>query len=139
MYYYNKKGENYGPFTFDQLSKERIEGDTMIWYQGMPEWQPAKNVKELESIIWVPVPKFNPSVPPPLPTQPPPVQYQAQPQTIIYNTALPAKKKMSFGAKFLIFLLIIGGVAVAYVAFSDYVIRQRIEAREEYERNLQAQ
>ncbi len=62
-------GQQQGPFNLQQLaqmaSQGAINGDTMVWKQGMPNWLAAKTVPELANI-------FAPAAPPPPP--PPPMQ-----------------------------------------------------------------
>lgn len=60
-YYYKKQGESYGPFTLNQLYQERISWDTMIRFEGMLEWQPAKNIRELTPVIKAQLPFRSPA------------------------------------------------------------------------------
>lgn len=67
--YYSQNNERYGPFTSDDLKKLAASGQlqpsTLIWRDGMAEWQPAHRVKGL-------FPQSSPSH-----TNPPPLQSSA--------------------------------------------------------------
>jgi len=66
----NNKQE--GPFNIEQLKSFIQEGkllkDTLMWKQGMGEWDKAENLNDIQEL-------FNPSTPPP-PSPPPPPQSQ---------------------------------------------------------------
>lgn len=46
-YYYSSKGNQYGPFNFNQLLT-KIDRDTLVWRDGI-DWTNAKNLDELKS------------------------------------------------------------------------------------------
>lgn len=50
-YYINENGQQYGPFTIEQLSKRGINAETSVWHEGMTQWTKAKNVPELIEFI----------------------------------------------------------------------------------------
>lgn len=50
-YYINENGQQYGPFTIDQLRMRGITGETPVWCEGMPQWTKAQKVPELYSLI----------------------------------------------------------------------------------------
>ena len=50
-YYYLENSLKMGPFSFEELKEKEIEEETLIWYKGLEDWIPAKNVEELESIL----------------------------------------------------------------------------------------
>ena len=59
-YYFYSVGEKQkGPFTIEQLMNENIDKNTLIWFEGLSDWQPAKEIKELEVILQL--------IPPPIP------------------------------------------------------------------------
>ena len=48
-HYFHSDGENQkGPFTFEQLKNENIEKETLIWFEGLDDWKPAKEIRELD-------------------------------------------------------------------------------------------
>jgi len=51
-HYFYSSGENQkGPLTFEQLKKENIDKDTLIWFEGIEDWTKAKYILELEEIL----------------------------------------------------------------------------------------
>jgi len=50
-YYYSTGGVKHGPFTLEELKKQPITPDTLIWYEGLPDWRPAKEIPELQSMF----------------------------------------------------------------------------------------
>lgn len=68
-YFYTDGQSQFGPFTFEELEKENLTGNTMVWYNGLSDWTQAKDIPELESLFRIP------PIPPgpgrPIPTQPP--------------------------------------------------------------------
>ena len=62
-YYIVKNGANSGPYTLDQLKYHGILPETMVWYEGLPEWVEARAVPELSELFVVP---GSMAVPPPI-------------------------------------------------------------------------
>lgn len=60
QYFIVVDGSHVGPLTKDQLRLKAIEPTTLVWCQGMPDWQQAMYVAELADVITQP----GPSVPP---------------------------------------------------------------------------
>lgn len=58
QYYYAIGSEQKGPFTLEELAKEKITKSTQIWFDGLDGWKAAGEVEELKDILK--------SVPPPL-------------------------------------------------------------------------
>jgi len=58
-YFYWVNNKKIGPFTIDELKKEKIFKDYLIWTNGEEEWKPANLFPELDDIVI--------SEPPPLP------------------------------------------------------------------------
>lgn len=65
-FYVNLNGNQSGPYDSNAIqamaSDGRLKPDTYVWKNGMSEWQKAKDVKELESVI-----SSMPPSPPPMP------------------------------------------------------------------------
>lgn len=57
-YFYANGQEKHGPFSFEELKHNDIKSDTLIWYEGLTNWEPANKVEEMREIIEL--------VPPPL-------------------------------------------------------------------------
>lgn len=62
-YFFLKGKEQNGPFTIEQLSDKGLTNETMIWTEGMENWQKLKDIPELVQAL---KPK---SVPPPPPNE----------------------------------------------------------------------
>jgi hypothetical protein len=48
MYYINNGNENGGPFTLEELKQQVVVQTTLVWQQGMEDWQYAIDVAELK-------------------------------------------------------------------------------------------
>ena len=57
-YFYSDGVNRFGPFTLSELKEQNITRETLVWYNGMEQWQKAGTLIELNSL-------FN-SVPPPI-------------------------------------------------------------------------
>lgn len=59
LYFYAENDQQFGPFNLEELKTKRLKKSTLIWTEGMPNWEKAEEIAELKSII---IPE-----PPPLP------------------------------------------------------------------------
>jgi hypothetical protein len=59
-YFYSDGKEKHGPFSSEELRTENINKETLIWFEGLEDWVPAKDIKEIEEILQL--------IPPPIPT-----------------------------------------------------------------------
>jgi uncharacterized RDD family membrane protein YckC len=50
-YFYSDGKKQYGPFSFSELKQQDINPDTLIWFAGLEDWTPAKDLVELEEIL----------------------------------------------------------------------------------------
>lgn len=50
-YHYAEKGKTFGPFTIEELKQKRLKKETLVWTEGMADWQAAENVDELKEIL----------------------------------------------------------------------------------------
>lgn len=50
-FYIDLEGQQKGTFTLEDLKNEPLRRDTMVWTQGMPEWQRAYDVVELQALF----------------------------------------------------------------------------------------
>jgi uncharacterized membrane protein YhaH (DUF805 family) len=62
-YYYAEMGEAKGPYSIDELRENGIKPETFIWKEGMSDWLPAKELKDIAIL-------FRPT-PPPIPRRSP--------------------------------------------------------------------
>lgn len=63
QYYILLNGAKQGPFTLEELYKQNLSRQTMVWKTGMPDWVMAKDMPELADLIA--------QLPPDIPTQAP--------------------------------------------------------------------
>lgn len=63
-YYYSDGRSKFGPFTLEEL-RSKINSNTLVWREGMSQWDIASNVSELKGLFVTPEPISN--------TQPQPV------------------------------------------------------------------
>lgn len=47
----DRNGQQAGPFSFDQLVQKGISPETLVWKQGMADWNPAWRVEELKAVL----------------------------------------------------------------------------------------
>ena len=76
FYYFVEKEQQFGPFTIEELKTKRLKKSTLVWTDGMQDWQKAECVEELKEIL---IPE-----PPPIPKkepQPIPETVQIKPST----------------------------------------------------------
>jgi hypothetical protein len=50
-YFYSNELEKQGPFSFEELRNKDIKNKTLIWFQGLEDWKPAEEIKELGEIL----------------------------------------------------------------------------------------
>lgn len=70
MYYIIINNTQQGPYTIEQLTSMGIAAETMVWTQGMPDWQRADTIEELQAILPPQYRKYAPYGPQPEPTYP---------------------------------------------------------------------
>lgn len=63
----SKNGQQLGPFTVQQLTQQGLTPQTMVWKNGMANWQAAGEIPELQSAL--------PAISPPPPPMAAPVQW----------------------------------------------------------------
>lgn len=50
-YFYSDGKDKFGPFSFEELKNENITKETLIWFEGLEDWKPAKDISEFEEIF----------------------------------------------------------------------------------------
>lgn len=45
------QGQQLGPFSLEELKQKGITRNTMVWFDGLPEWKEAKDVYELSDLF----------------------------------------------------------------------------------------
>src|ERR1041384_6000666 len=83
-----------GPFPIDQLIGQGLKRDTLVWREGMPQWQKADSVPELAGLVTgyqqPTQPQYAPPPPPPAGggfAPPPPAGAVGQQPPMQYPTA----------------------------------------------------
>lgn len=66
------QGQQLGPFSLEELKQKGITRNTMVWFDGLPEWKEAKDVYELADLFRNQPPPFTPPV-----NNPPPYEHSA--------------------------------------------------------------
>ncbi|MGL5683790.1 MAG: CD225/dispanin family protein [Marinifilaceae bacterium] len=61
-YFYSDGSNQFGPFTLSELKDQNITRKTLVWYEGMAQWQEAGCLAELSSLFNMTPPPVNPSV-----------------------------------------------------------------------------
>lgn len=71
QYYIHIGAEQKGPLSFEDLKNQLITSDTMVWYEGMVDWQKANSLEELKPLFkTTPPPLYKPTpIPPPVYTE----------------------------------------------------------------------
>lgn len=83
-YYMAKNGQQLGPMEESELQLNGLTPDTLVWHEGMAQWQPAAQLPELAHLLQSEPPRmaFGEAQPPQPPTpnawQQPPLQGQPQ-------------------------------------------------------------
>lgn len=62
-FYVNAQNEQKGPVSAEELARCGVNRSTLVWREGMPQWQPAGSLPEL-SFIFAPQPATPPPVNP---------------------------------------------------------------------------
>jgi hypothetical protein len=57
-YYIDKNGQKQGPFSAEELSERGVTSDTLIWQEGMNDWQTAGSISELSTILKMKISKM---------------------------------------------------------------------------------
>lgn len=47
-YYYAVGKKKFGPFSFDELLEKNLDSDTLIWFDGLPDWAPLSSFPEFD-------------------------------------------------------------------------------------------
>lgn len=112
-YFAHLNDQQYGPLTVEELATLPIRPDTLVWTEGMTDWQPASQVADLKTLFNQP--QFQPQPQPQFQPQPQPqFQQQAQPQPAYY----PSPPKKSGAVKWI--LIGLGALALSAGIFVGY-------------------
>lgn len=107
MWYIISNGQQVGPLQKDQLTAYNISPSTMVWREGMQNWEPAGNVSELSDILYPANPGYQ------QPGQPygqPPYGYGQQQNGQQPYYGYEPKSKIAFG----VLALLLGWLGIQY-------------------------
>ena len=120
-YFYLSGDRQMGPFTHDELKNQHINRDTLVWYDGIPDWEKASNIEALRDLF---------ITPPPFPKKDEKesgtTKAQTRPQT-------DKKKSKIVGLVLGILLVvavifIIDGISSGHISVEDFISRPKSEA-----------
>ncbi|MEL1243315.1 GYF domain-containing protein [Flavobacterium sp. DGU11] len=140
QYYIHIENEQIGPLNFDELKAKNIKRDTMVWYEGLADWQKAGDVEELQSLFKAVPPPINKTVPTP------PILNNQINYTPTQNLEYEEPTRI-FGIRKNIFISGVLGLAfvICIFSFSSYNQKDEIEKiqqkeqLEEYDQQLKDQ
>lgn len=90
MYYIIVNDAQQGPFTKEQLLAHGLTLDSMVWREGMMDWQRAAEVPELVALLTAPAPD---PVSPPQPPRPQFAQPQAEIPQYLYHVIVNGQQR----------------------------------------------
>lgn len=50
-YFYSIGTDKLGPFSFEELTSENLTRESLIWFEGLDDWKPAKDIEELNEVF----------------------------------------------------------------------------------------
>lgn len=103
-YFYVNKGQKLGPLTYDELWNQKISPETMVWSEGMPDWQQANTIHEFAN--WFPEQPIAQK------KHQQPIQKPQQPARPIQRK--PVKRKKSYRGVIGIVIFLVGVIAIYY-------------------------
>ena len=115
-FYVHFNNEELGPLSIEELKNLKITRQTMSWYEGLEEWRPAGEITDLQSL-------FPPKLPPPLVKETIKPKQVEEKKEVVYQPLVqqsaspyqqPAKKSSGVG-KFVLILLVAGGLFMSYI------------------------
>ena len=60
-YFYSDGKEKHGPLSIDELEQEDITNDTLIWFEGLEDWTPARDLDDIKPILEINPPPIDTS------------------------------------------------------------------------------
>ena len=57
-YFISKNGKKRGPYEIEEIKEMKLFNTVLVWREGMNEWQPAKDIEELNQITFMPPPSI---------------------------------------------------------------------------------
>lgn len=50
-YFYKINGKQFGPFTKEEMKDLKLKNYTLVWYEGLSDWESLSNAPELISLV----------------------------------------------------------------------------------------
>ena len=120
-YFYLSGDQQMGPFTHDELKNQHINRETLVWYDGIPDWEKASNIESLKDIFMTP---------PPIPKKD-----QKESDATSNHTQHQTNKKKSKTFRLILGILlvvaaifIIDGISSGHISIEDFISRPKSEA-----------
>lgn len=95
-----------GPFTLEELKRQKLSKQTLVWFEGLADWTTVENIPELAGLV---------NTPPPLPGQP-----FIQPPPIIENIAPYPINQQDSSGKWKPFVLTGATLAILIIVYLVY-------------------
>ena len=105
-YYYEKNGEQIGPFTLDEIKTKRLKKSTLVWKEGLSDWVVSSKLPELKDVL---LPE-----PPPLPKKDIKAN-RKNPEEQIFKSKYDIKYNKEIGATIFGIILIIINILIRFV------------------------
>ena len=140
-YFYSENNQQVGPVTMEELKTKNITRETMVWKEGMENWQKACEVNELSDLFAAvppPLPKQKVPVPPPIPpsisTPPPPPPPRSQQvaggdTNNNFNTNQNLADNLGTGMKVLSFIIPIVGLIIYFTNKTTFPNKSQIAGK----------
>lgn len=110
-YFIIESGERKGPFDIENLKKQSLSRNTLIWKQGFPEWLKLENVSELAEIVDL--------IPPDIPSENVSASATHTKTVIVNNTNIMLEDKIQ-KITLLLITLFLGGFGIHKVYTKNY-------------------
>jgi hypothetical protein len=106
QYYIFINDERKGPLSFEEIKQENISNDTLVWFEGIPEWNKAHEIEELKELLKATPPPISTfSQIPPLPNNERPSISEEEEES---STILGLNKKVFYGIAVVVIIGSIG-------------------------------
>ena len=109
QYYIYLDNEQIGPLSYEELKEKNISSETMIWFEGQPDWKKSLEIEEIKELFK--------STPPPINsfTQTPPLP-KVENNNLLEENEIP----MIFGIKRNHLFVLLGVLVVLIIGFNFY-------------------
>lgn len=114
-YFYHRDGQQFGPYSKEELVHFKITRDTMVWCEGQPEWTSAQNIEDLSDLFRNQPPPFEQKTT----STPPPFE-----NTKRYSDQSGQQGKSNYKWVFWLALALIVLGSVSYFIYGNYRMKQ---------------